>query len=213
MSTQPQQRPLSTKLALGTASATLVSVPLALGVTVFDRSVIQYANGSAPSLRQALFSGFRQLLTSPLTCLRGKDSLAVLAVYSSTYVTKNSAELVSKDRGMDPFWPVFWASTIVNSGGSVVKDRFLATMFGQGKATNFPMNSYFGFLARDGFVIMASFNGPRYATTVSCVNEVALLRCCSNSYSLIHMRFHFSLPCTAVTRSSRPQICSAMAAA
>jgi hypothetical protein len=172
--TQPH-RPLSTQLALGATSAAIVSVPLALGVTVFDRSVIQFANGSAPSLRQALFSGFRQVLTSPLTCLRGKDTLAVLAVYSSTYLSKNSAELVSKDRGVDPFWPVFWASSIVNTGASVAKDRFLATMFGQSKAVNFPMLSYAGFLARDGTVIMASFNGPRYDGVILVCHPSLLL--------------------------------------
>ena len=89
--------------------------------------------------------------------------MAVWAVYGSTYVAKNSAELISKDRGVDPFWPVFWAPFLVNMGVGIMKDRFLAKMFGTGGAApNFPGLSYIAFAARDSFITMASFNGPRY---------------------------------------------------
>ena len=145
---------------MGASSAMLVSMPLAMGVTVFDRSVIQFANGSAPSLSRAISKGFLAVLRSPMACALGKDNLAVFSVYGSTYVAKNSAEIAADEYGLDKFWTVFLASTLVNSSMGILKDRFLATMFGKGPTT-FPLNSYLNFIARDSIIVGASFNGPQ----------------------------------------------------
>lgn len=147
------------KLSRGAASALLVALPLAMGVTVFDRSVIQFANGTAPSLSRALSKGFQNVLRSPIACALGKDNLAVFAVYGTTYVGKNAAEISADEFNLDKFWTVFFVSTIVNSSMGILKDRFLATMFGKGPAT-FPLNSYINFIARDSVIVGASFNGP-----------------------------------------------------
>jgi len=154
------------KLALGMSSAALVSIPLSMGVTVFDRSVIMYANRSAPSLGDALFKGFANVLKSPISCFIAKDNLSVFAVYGSTYLAKNSAEIVSGHYGVNSFWPVFISSTLVNSFAGIMKDRFLATLFGKGSATQFPISSYITFGLRDCVIVGASFNGPRLISPI-----------------------------------------------
>ena len=151
--------PLYQKIFMGTASAMIVSVPLAMGVTVFDRSVIQFANGSTPSLGKALSAGFGSVLRSPITCFLGRDNLAVTVVYGLTYVTKNCADLTSAHYDYNPFWPVFLSSTFVNSSSGIMKDRYLAKLFGKGP-TMFPYSSYSSFIARDCIIVGASFNGP-----------------------------------------------------
>ena len=74
---------------MGFSAATIASIPLAMGVTVFDRSVIQFANGSAPSLGSAVYKGFRNIIQRPFTTFNSLDNRAVMAVYVPTYITKN----------------------------------------------------------------------------------------------------------------------------
>ena len=150
---------LAEQLGRGFAAATVVSMPLAMGVTVFDRSVIQFANGSVPSLSRALMLGFKNVLRSPVACMIGRDNLAVFSVYGSTYIAKNSAEIGANYYNVDKFWYVFFCSTSVNTVAGILKDRYLARMFGKGP-TVFPFNSYVNFVARDSVIVGASFNGP-----------------------------------------------------
>ena len=91
----------------GLTAATLASIPLAMGVTVFDRSVIKYANGSAKSLREAVFKGWKNVLGRPVSTLNSPDNRAVMAVYVPTYITKNFIEASCEYRGINPFYPVF----------------------------------------------------------------------------------------------------------
>ena len=116
----------------GISAATIASIPLAMGVTVFDRSVIQFANGSAKSLKSAVFNGFKSIATNPLKTLNSLDNRAVMAVYVPTYITKNMVEAGSDYKGVNPFWPVFLVSTAVNTTLGIFKDRYLAQMFGTG---------------------------------------------------------------------------------
>lgn len=125
-----QQKSLGTKLFLGVGAATMVSVPLSLGVTVIDRSVTQFANGSAPSLRAAVLNGAKTVLRTPHVAFIGRDNLAVFGVYGSTYVTKTAADISSKEYGMNPKWPMFFATIVVNGGLGIMKDRYLAQLFG-----------------------------------------------------------------------------------
>ena len=116
-----EDRSLASKLAIGTAAAGIVSVPLSLGVTVIDRSVTLFANGKAPSLRSALSSGFRTVLTKPHIAFMGLDNRAVFGVYGATYVSKNASTIACEHKQMDPKWPMFFATTVVNGGLGIVK--------------------------------------------------------------------------------------------
>lgn len=148
-----------TRQFAGFSAATIASIPLAMGVTVFDRSVIQYANGSAPSLRSAVFKGFRNIASRPLTTFNSLDNRAVMAVYVPTYITKNVVEASCDYQGINPFYPVFFISTVINTTLGIFKDRYLAQMFGTG-VPNFPKVSYGLFVIRDSVIVGSSFNGP-----------------------------------------------------
>ena len=147
---------LENKLLLGGAAACLVSVPLSLGVTVIDRSVTLFANGKAPSLRSALLSGFRTVATKPHVAFMGADNRAVFGVYGSTYVAKNASTITCEHKGIDPKWPMFFSTIVVNGGLGIIKDKYLARIFGSGQA-NFPLSSYASFLTRDAVLIGVSF--------------------------------------------------------
>ena len=90
------------RVGAGLCCAGIVAVPLSMGVTVIDRSVTQFANGSMPSLRVALVQGAKNLLQSPLRCFMGLDNRAVYLVYGSTYMAKNASEITCRDNAWDP---------------------------------------------------------------------------------------------------------------
>jgi hypothetical protein len=151
------------RLGIGFVSAAAASIPLSMGVTVFDRSVIQFVNGSRPSMGAALVDGFKTLFRSPISTFLKLDNRAVYIVYSGTYISKNSMEATSNYMSWDPFWPVLIGTTCVNTTLGILKDRYLAQMFGSGPV-QFPLSSYGFFTGRDLVIIGASFHGPQYVT-------------------------------------------------
>jgi len=155
----PEKQSYLKRLALGFMSATIVSVPLSMGVTIFDRSVVQVVNGSKPSVIAAVGDGFKTLFRNPINTFLKVDNRVVFLVYGSTYLTKNSMEATSNYQNWNPFWPVLLGTTCVNTSLGIFKDKYLAQLFGSG-VVNFPMTSYAFFTARDMVIIGASFNGP-----------------------------------------------------
>ena len=102
-----------------------------MGVTIFDRSVVQVVNGSKPSISSAVVDGFKTLFRNPISTFLKLDNRAVFIVYGSTYVTKNSMEAISSYQSWNPFWPVLLGTTLVNTSLGIVKDKYLAQMFGR----------------------------------------------------------------------------------
>ena len=147
------------RMARGFFASFFAAIPLAMGVTVVDRSVTQYANGSAPSIRTAFVDGVKQLFKNPIKCLKGRDTLAVAAVYVPTYITKNLVEASCDYQRVDPFWYVFFIATTLNTSIGIMKDRYLAQMFGSG-IPNFPKMSYGLFALRDTVIVGSSFQLP-----------------------------------------------------
>ena len=145
------------RVGVGVGCAGVVAVPLSMGVTVIDRSVVQFANGSMPSLRVALAEGMKNLARSPLRCFMGIDNRAVYLVYGSTYCAKNASEITCRDNGWNPKWPMFFSTVIVNGGVGMWKDKFLAQLFGSQQAAAFPLRSYAMFSLRDSLLIGVSF--------------------------------------------------------
>ncbi len=84
-------------------------------------------------------------------------------------MTKNTSENVAIYNGLETAFPVFVASTLVNSPLSIWKDRFIAMLYGD-TPTAFPGRSYGCFIVRDAIVIGVSF-------TVSIIVIVILLTC------------------------------------
>mmetsp|Transcript_18210 Transcript_18210/g.37883 ORF Transcript_18210/g.37883 Transcript_18210/m.37883 type:complete len:258 (-) Transcript_18210:222-995(-) len=145
-----------TRLFKGAAAAAAVAVPLSLGVTVIDRSVTLVAAGQT-KLSSALLTGVRTVFRTPLLAFLGRDNRAVYGVYSSTYITKNVITITSSDNGYDSKWPMFVGTSLVNGSLGIMKDKYLAKMFGNSGGCNFPLASYASFLTRDAILIGVSF--------------------------------------------------------
>lgn len=147
------------RLAVGIGGATIVSIPLSMGVTIFDRSVIQVVNKSLPNLRVANTEGFKALFKAPISTFLAHDNRALFIVYGSTYITKYSADAACDYYNVPSMWPVLGATTVVNTVLGIVKDRYLAQMFGSG-VPNFPKSSYGLFTLRDMIIVGVSFMVP-----------------------------------------------------
>jgi len=154
---------------LGGVAGSLVSVPLALGITVFDRSIIEVAalraKGTAASLPRVLGQGFMRVLRTPHVAFMGKDNLAVNTVYGSTYIARNATESTCHHMGIDSGMPIFIMSSLVNCPLSIWKDKVIAKMYNQ-SAAKLPMSTYGCFITRDSIVVGVSFVGPRYLSPV-----------------------------------------------
>jgi hypothetical protein len=153
------------RIGLGCTAAALVSVPLSMGVTIFDRSVIRKVNGSAPNLFAAVTEGFKTAGRAPISTFLKTDNRVVFGVYACTYMSKNSMEATSNYYSWNPFWPVLMGTTVVNTTLGILKDKYLAKAFGSGEV-NFPKSSLAFFTARDLVIVGASFNGPTYVAPV-----------------------------------------------
>jgi len=153
------------RLALGALGAAITSIPLSMGVTIFDRSVIQVVNGSRKYLGATVKEGFLAAAKNPVSIFLTHDNRALFIVYGSTYVTNKSMVATAEYRGWNPFLPVLVATTVVNTVLGIVKDRYLAQMFGSG-VPNFPRMSYSLFTARDIVIVGSSFNLPPYLSPV-----------------------------------------------
>jgi hypothetical protein len=187
-----------TRMGIAVTAASLVAVPLSLGVTVIDRSVTQFANGTAPSLRAAMISGTKTVFRTPHVAFMGLDNRAVFGVYGMTYITKNGVNESCKEYEYDSKWPIFFSTMVVNGALGIMKDKYLAKMFGSG-AVNFPMASYLAFVSRDAWLIGVSFVGAplmgpiveKYtglSTVVSdCIAQISVPACGQLIATPIHL--------------------------
>ena len=153
------------RLYLGVLGAAITSIPLSMGVTIFDRSVIQVVNGSREFLGATVKEGFVAAARNPVSIFLTHDNRALFIVYGSTYVANKSMLATSEYRGWNPFLPVLATTTVVNTVLGIFKDRYLAQMFGSG-VPNFPRMSYSLFTARDIVIVGSSFNLPPYLSPV-----------------------------------------------
>ena len=151
---------LFSQLAKGALTAGLITVPLSLAVTVIDRSVTKYNKGTIPSLPGELGKGISSVFKNPLQNFNRADNKAVFMTYCATYLAKNSSETFAKDAGVDPNWPIFVGSTIVNSPLSIRKDLIIAKQENPGATFALPLRSIESFIVRDGLVIGISFLAP-----------------------------------------------------
>jgi hypothetical protein len=161
----PDKQSFWRKLGLGIVGATITSIPLSIGVTIFDRAVIQKVNGSVDSLSGTIKEGFAAAARNPVRVFMAHDNRALFIVYGSTYVTNKSMVATSEYQGWSPLLPVLLTTTVVNTVLGIVKDRYLAQMFGSG-IPNFPNTSYGLFTARDMIIVGSSFNLPPYLSPV-----------------------------------------------
>lgn len=115
------------------------------------------------SLTQGLAYGARTVLTQPQKFLASRQFQLVLGLYFSTYATANIVDTTAEYYGVDPSKTSmikFLATTTINMGLCIYKDRSFARMFSNAPAHAFPKLSYLLFALRDSLTVAASFNAP-----------------------------------------------------
>ncbi|KAI9257961.1 hypothetical protein BDA99DRAFT_440901 [Phascolomyces articulosus] len=146
------------------AAAATSSAMVSPFIAVVDRSIIENANGKTP-LGKGLVQGFRTIFTEPLKFAGSSQFRLVFGLYFSTYITANVMDTTSERMGITgttAAWYKFIATSVVNMGLCIYKDRSFTRMFGATATRALPMFTYFCFAARDSMTIAASFNAPVY---------------------------------------------------
>ncbi|KAI8147683.1 hypothetical protein BJV82DRAFT_596513 [Fennellomyces sp. T-0311] len=158
-----QQRPWAL-YGVDVAAAATSSAMVAPFIAVVDRSIIENANGKTP-LGQGLVQGFKTVFTQPLKFIRTSQFGLIYGLYFSTYISANVTDTTTERYNVPEgtaAWYKFIATSVVNMGLCIYKDRAFTRMFGVTATRALPTLTYFCFAARDALTIAASFNAPVY---------------------------------------------------
>lgn len=94
--------------------------------------------------------------------MTGRKELSVVYfVYGSTYVTANVTDTVCRQYGIPIATPKFILVSMVNISTTIVKDKYLAKIFGNSSPGNIPMTTYGLWCSRDALTILAAFVVPQ----------------------------------------------------
>eukprot|EP00592_Proboscia_alata_P027328 CAMPEP_0194443350 /NCGR_PEP_ID=MMETSP0176-20130528/126652_1 /TAXON_ID=216777 /ORGANISM="Proboscia alata, Strain PI-D3" /LENGTH=345 /DNA_ID=CAMNT_0039269579 /DNA_START=82 /DNA_END=1119 /DNA_ORIENTATION=- len=163
---------LASKLAGDIICACTITFGFSPFVTVIDKAIIQKAAGTHGILQSSLNS-IVNIARNPGNYVKSPMFLIMWGVYASTYCTVNCLKTIMEHR--DHFkepdalgssndaekFGVFAATTAINSGASMLKDKFYATHFGNATAAStVPKITYGLWGLRDCMVIGSSFILP-----------------------------------------------------
>lgn len=134
-----------------------------MSLTAPSSAVIEAALGRR-TVAKAARSAATDLALSPHRYVRSKPFLAMLALYSGTYMTVNIVDTTATKLQADAFtstWTKLGTVSTVNMALSLYKDnQFAKAISGNLVARAMPARSYVPFVIRDGITIFASFNLP-----------------------------------------------------
>jgi hypothetical protein len=150
---------ISKKLIIDIIAGTSASFIISPCVTVFDKALIENANGKytlIPNIRKIIIN----MLQNPIAFIKRKEFLLIHGLYTCTYITANSIDTISNKFYIDSTIPKLVGTTMINVPLCVAKDRIFTRMFGVIKPTSFPITSLVLFTFRDSMTIGSSFIAP-----------------------------------------------------
>ncbi|ATY63694.1 sequence orphan [Cordyceps militaris] len=171
----PQSRQWNTKNLGMRLGADAVSASCAAGlisplIAFIDKSIMENASGSSPSILASLRTSFTALLRHPLRTLASKPVGLVFLLYGGTYLTANALDTASSTLAPAPARTTtsgpskFVASSLANVSLCVYKDQAFVKLFrapGAAAAPRpVPLPCFAIFALRDCLTIFASFNMP-----------------------------------------------------
>lgn len=112
--------PLSMRLGVEWAAATLSAFTVAPVISIVDKAIVSNASGKE-KLISCLINGFKTLFTKPIHFLRQPAFLMIWGVYSGTYIVANSVESICERSKTSPTVPKFIGSSATNITLSVLK--------------------------------------------------------------------------------------------
>ncbi|KAJ4154084.1 hypothetical protein LMH87_010547 [Akanthomyces muscarius] len=152
--------------AISAACAAGLISPL---IAFIDKSIMENASGSSPSILASLRRSFTSLLRHPLRTLASKPVGLVFLLYGGTYLTANTLDTASSTLSASPARTTtsgpskFAASSLANVSLCVYKDQAFVKLFrapGASAPRPVPLPCFAIFALRDCLTIFASFNIP-----------------------------------------------------
>ena len=96
-----------------------------------------------------------------------KELPVVFMVYGSTYITANVTDTYCRTHGIPMEAPKFILVSLVNLTTTILKDRFLARVFGAKAPGRVPLSAYGLWATRDSLTILAAFILPNRMTDIA----------------------------------------------
>ncbi|KAM3481311.1 hypothetical protein MY5147_000702 [Beauveria neobassiana] len=169
-----KQRQWNTKNLGSRLGADAVSASCAAGlisplIAFIDKSIMETASGSSPSILTSLRRSLTSLVRSPLRTLASRPVGLVFLLYGGTYLTANTLDTFSSTLAPAPARTTtagpakFAASSLANVSLCVYKDQAFVKLFrdaAAGPARPVPLPCFAIFALRDCLTIFASFNIP-----------------------------------------------------
>ncbi|KAJ1562683.1 hypothetical protein HK096_005616 [Nowakowskiella sp. JEL0078] len=150
---------LSTLVVLDYMAAILTSFAVAPSVAIIDKAIVANASGLT-ALGSGVFAGFRDLFSQPATFMKQPSVLLTAMVYVGTFGTANVVDSVCERWKRKSALPKFLASSTVNLGLSLWKDRAFTIWFSNVTPRPVPASTYGLYAFRDALTMAASFSLP-----------------------------------------------------
>ncbi|CAM9936102.1 unnamed protein product [Choristocarpus tenellus] len=106
-------------------------------------------------LGSSVKAGLWELLTRPHEFVGRPEFRIILGVYFATYTTANTVATACKHNQVNPLWPRFVSTSLVNVGASVTKDMAFMRMFGIIQSGAMPISTLMLLGMRDSMTIAA----------------------------------------------------------
>ena len=118
------------RLGMATVLGSISGASISPAIATVDRAIVENLSG-ATTQTASLVKAVKEFSHNPVTFVRARKEIRwVFFVYGSTYTTANCVEILCKEYGIPVAAPKFMIVSTVNILSTVVKDRFLARMFG-----------------------------------------------------------------------------------
>ncbi|KAI5783852.1 hypothetical protein DFH27DRAFT_577533 [Peziza echinospora] len=163
-------RCIAERLAVDLASAGTAAALVAPFIFIIDKGIIENASGKRP-LGESMKASFVEMVRRPHRFFASRPLGLIYALYCGTYLTANTIDTLSSlyapptspssdIKSVTAGSTKFLATTAINMGLCLYKDRTFARTFGTISPRPVPLPTYLLFSARDTLTIFFSFNIP-----------------------------------------------------
>lgn len=129
-------------------------------IAIVDRAIVENISGRCNQW-VSIGRSLTKLTSNPVQFVRGRKELSVVYfVYGSTYLTANTTETVCRKYDIPIATPKFVLVSAVNIATTIVKDKYLAKVFGNSSPGAIPWITYSLWCTRDALTILAAFVIP-----------------------------------------------------
>ena len=165
------------KLGIATSLGVFSGATISPAIAMVDRAIIENLSG-VNTQSKSLKNSATELLRNPFRFVQTRKEIRwVFFVYGPTYTTANTVEIMCKEKGIPVAAPKFMLVSTINIMTTVIKDRFLARMFGATKPKPVPTKSFLLWAFRDSMTIMFSFIVPPKLTRLAVNAGYSKKRC------------------------------------